>query len=174
MENKQVAQPTFSRVMIKGIPYYRTRIKDADGKRHEAHNHGINIDSIERRGVKLDLTHGIGRVLRQEAQAEEVRHLAKRNDNRDTGGKAHGHRERNELDDGTHKQKNVMPQKEETKSVDFGVGLGLTYNIAKDVFVQGRYTMGMTNVFDYKEGDGFGTPAKPKNGNAQISIGFRF
>ena len=33
MENKQVAQPTFSRVMIKGIPYYRTRIKDADGKR---------------------------------------------------------------------------------------------------------------------------------------------
>ena len=33
MDNKQVGQPTFSRVMIKGIPYYRTRIKDADGKR---------------------------------------------------------------------------------------------------------------------------------------------
>ena len=33
MENKQDVQPTFSRVMIKGIPYYRTRIKDADGKR---------------------------------------------------------------------------------------------------------------------------------------------
>ena len=73
-----------------------------------------------------------------------------------------------ELDDGTHKQKSVIPQKEATKSVDFGVGLGLTYNIAKDVFVQGRYTMGMTNVFksgDYKEA---------KNGNAQIAIGYRF
>ena len=73
-----------------------------------------------------------------------------------------------ELDDGTHKQKTVIPQKEATKSVDFGVGLGLTYNIAKDVFVQGRYTMGMTNVFktgDYKEA---------KNGNAQIAIAYRF
>ena len=61
-----------------------------------------------------------------------------------------------------------------TKNMDFGLGLGLTYNITENVFVQGRYTMGMTNVFDYKEGDGFGTPAKPKNGNAQVSIGFRF
>ena len=61
-----------------------------------------------------------------------------------------------------------------TKNMDFGLGLGLTFNITENVFVQGRYTMGMTNVFDYKEGDGFGTPAKPKNGNAQISIGFRF
>lgn len=33
MENKKEVQSTFSRVMIKGIPYYRTRIKDADGKR---------------------------------------------------------------------------------------------------------------------------------------------
>lgn len=55
--------------------------------------------------------------------------------------------------------------KDYTKSVDFGVGLGLTYNIAKDVFVQGRYTMGMTKVF--KNGEG-------KNGNAQIAIGYRF
>jgi opacity protein-like surface antigen len=64
--------------------------------------------------------------------------------------------------------------------MDFGLGLGLTYNITENVFVQGRYTMGMTNVFnykesdDYKESDGFGTLAKPKNGNAQIAIGFRF
>ena len=33
MENKQETKPTFSRTMIKGIPYYRTRITDADGKR---------------------------------------------------------------------------------------------------------------------------------------------
>ena len=61
-----------------------------------------------------------------------------------------------------------------TKNMDFGLGLGLTYNITENVFVQGRYTMGMTNISNAKEGDGFGTPAKPKNGNAQISIGFRF
>ena len=72
-----------------------------------------------------------------------------------------------ELDDGAHKQKSVIPQKEATKSVDFGVGLGLTYNIAKDVFVQGRYTLGLTEVFDKSWDTG-------KNGNAQIAIGYRF
>ena len=55
--------------------------------------------------------------------------------------------------------------KDNTKTVDFGLGLGLTYNIAKDVFVQGRYTMGMTDVFEHSNG---------KNGNAQIAIGYRF
>ena len=54
---------------------------------------------------------------------------------------------------------------EGAKTVDFGVGLGLTYNIAKDVFVQGRYTMSMTKAFDY---------GNDKNGNAQIAIGYRF
>ena len=33
MENKKEKEQTFSRTMIKGIPYYRTRITDADGKR---------------------------------------------------------------------------------------------------------------------------------------------
>jgi hypothetical protein len=51
------------------------------------------------------------------------------------------------------------------KSIDFGVGLGLTYNIAKDVFVQGRYTMGVTKAFEN---------GSEKNGNAQIAIGYRF
>ena len=61
-----------------------------------------------------------------------------------------------------------------TKNMDFGLGLGLTYNITENVFVQGRYTMGMTNISNAKEGDGFGAPEKPKNGNAQVAIGFRF
>ena len=61
--------------------------------------------------------------------------------------------------------KGTTDMKDYTKSVDFGLGLGLTYNIAKDVFVQGRYTMGLTKVFDGPEG---------KNGNAQIAIGYRF
>ena len=61
--------------------------------------------------------------------------------------------------------KETVDMKDYTKTVDFGVGLGLTYNIAKDVFVQGRYTMGMTKVFKY---------GNDKNGNAQIAIGYRF
>ena len=54
---------------------------------------------------------------------------------------------------------------EETKAFDIGVGLGMTYNITNDVFVQGRYTLGFSSVFDW----GYN-----KNGNAQIAIGYRF
>ena len=62
--------------------------------------------------------------------------------------------------------KETYDLKDGTKTVDFGVGLGLTYNISEDVFVQGRYTMGMTKVFKGGHND--------KNGNAQIAIGYRF
>ena len=61
----------------------------------------------------------------------------------------------------------TLDQKDDTKTIDVGVGLGLTYNIAKDVFVQGRYTLGLTEVFDKSWDTG-------KNGNAQIAIGYRF
>jgi hypothetical protein len=62
-------------------------------------------------------------------------------------------------------KKETIDQKDITKKVDFGIGLGLTYNIAEEVFVQGRYTLGLTKVF--KGGE-------LKNGNAQIAIGYRF
>lgn len=68
------------------------------------------------------------------------------------------------------KQKETVSQKEMTKSVDFGLGLGMTYNITENTFVQGRYTLGLTNAFENKEPHGI----KKKNGNAQIAIGFRF
>jgi hypothetical protein len=58
--------------------------------------------------------------------------------------------------------------KEYTKTIDFGLGLGLTYNITNDVFVQGRYTLGITKVFKNLAYDDY------KNGNAQIAIGYRF
>ena len=61
--------------------------------------------------------------------------------------------------------KKTTDMKDFTNSVDFGLGLGLTYNIARDVFIQGRYTMGLTKVFDGQDA---------KNGNAQIAIGYRF
>ena len=63
------------------------------------------------------------------------------------------------------KHKEVDDYKDITKDFEFGVGLGLTYNITEDVFVQGRYTMGITKVFE---------EANYKNGNAQIAIGYRF
>ena len=56
--------------------------------------------------------------------------------------------------------------KDGTKSVDFGLGLGGTYNLTDKAFVQARYTMGLTNVF---EGD-----ADCKNGNIQLGFGMKF
>ncbi len=79
---------------------------------------------------------------------------------------------------GAEKEKLTTDMKDHTKSVDFGLGLGLTYNITDEVFVQGRYTMGLTRVFDTKDYDkvvlevlGFDNP---KHSNGQIAIGYRF
>ena len=66
------------------------------------------------------------------------------------------------------RSKETTDLKDNTKSVDFGLGLGLTYNITNDVFVQGRYTLGLTEI--YKSSD----ERHVKNGNVQIAIGYRF
>lgn len=55
--------------------------------------------------------------------------------------------------------------KDNTKSVDFGVGLGGTVNLTENAFLQARYTMGMTDVFE--GGDA-------KNGNVQVAFGIKF
>ena len=57
--------------------------------------------------------------------------------------------------------------KDGTKTVDFGLGLGGTYNLTENAFVQARYTMGLTKVFD----DDIN---KEKNGNIQIAFGMKF
>jgi len=57
--------------------------------------------------------------------------------------------------------------KDNTKAVDFGVGLGGTYNLTENAFVQARYTMGMTKVFD-------GDYSNEKNGNIQVAFGMKF
>ena len=64
------------------------------------------------------------------------------------------------------KEKETTDMKKYTKTVDFGLGLGLTYNITEEVFIQARYTMGLTKVFNLDDDS--------KNGNGQIAIGFRF
>ena len=51
------------------------------------------------------------------------------------------------------------------RSFDFGLGLGATYNFNEKVFVQLRYTLGLVPL--YKDGNA-------RNGNAQLSIGYRF
>ena len=62
--------------------------------------------------------------------------------------------------------KEAVDLKDGTKSVDFGVGLGGTYNLTDNAFVQARYTLSLTKVF---EGDG-----DCKNGNIQIAFGMKF
>lgn len=51
------------------------------------------------------------------------------------------------------------------RNIDFGLGLGATYNFNEKVFVQLRYTLGLVPL--YKDGNA-------RNGNAQLSIGYRF
>lgn len=57
--------------------------------------------------------------------------------------------------------------KDGTQTVDFGVGLGGTYNLTDNAFVQARYTMGLTNAFK-------GELNEAKNGNIQLAFGMKF
>ena len=61
--------------------------------------------------------------------------------------------------------------KDSTKPVDFGLGLGATYNLTDNAFVQARYTMGLTKVFKEEEVIG---EYNAKNGNVQIAFGMKF
>ena len=60
-----------------------------------------------------------------------------------------------------------LDMKDVTNTVDFGLGLGGTYNLTDNAFVQARYTLGLTNVFDIDE-------SHEKNGNIQIAFGMKF
>ena len=51
------------------------------------------------------------------------------------------------------------------RNFDFGLSLGATYNFTERFFVQARYTLGLIPIS--KGGEA-------KNGNAQLSIGYRF
>jgi len=61
--------------------------------------------------------------------------------------------------------------KDSTKPVDFALGLGGTFNLTENAFVQARYTMGLTKVF--KDEDVIGEN-NAKNGNVQIAFGMKF
>ncbi len=55
-----------------------------------------------------------------------------------------------------------------TNAVDFGLGLGATYNLTNNAFVQARYTMGLTKTFKEEFNE------NAKNGNIQIAFGMKF
>ncbi|MBR1475726.1 MAG: PorT family protein [Muribaculaceae bacterium] len=67
---------------------------------------------------------------------------------------------------GSGKDSETVNLKDYTKTVDFGLGLGATYSLTENAFVQARYTLGLTKVFDGK-GD-------VKNGNIQVAFGWKF
>jgi opacity protein-like surface antigen len=51
--------------------------------------------------------------------------------------------------------------------IDFGLGLGASYNLSENAFIQARYNYGLTHVYqDSKDANG--------NGEIQLSIGYRF
>ena len=64
--------------------------------------------------------------------------------------------------------------KDMTKPIDFGLGLGCTYDLDKNVFIQLRYTMGLTNAFKRRYTTAFVIDNYRKNGNAQLAFGVRF
>ena len=67
----------------------------------------------------------------------------------------------------------TLDYKDMTKGVDFGLGLGATYNLTEQAFVQARYTMGLTKAFKSVKiaGEEFNCE---KNANFQISFGMKF
>ena len=67
--------------------------------------------------------------------------------------------------------KKSIDVKDMTQAVDFGLGLGGTYNLTENAFVQARYTLGLTKVFKDQEVLG---ENKAKNGNIQIAFGMKF
>ncbi len=56
---------------------------------------------------------------------------------------------------------------EGVKGFDFSVGMGLTYNFDQ-FFVQGRYNLGLTDIWKDNEGD------KARNNVIQFGVGYRF
>ena len=63
--------------------------------------------------------------------------------------------------------------KDATKGVDFGLGLGCTYNLTEHAFVQARYTLGMTKAFKSLKIAGEEINNE-KNSNFQIAFGMKF
>lgn len=62
--------------------------------------------------------------------------------------------------------KKTVDWKDATKAIDLGIGVGATYGLTENAFLQARYTFGLTNVYD--------GGADIKNGNIQLAFGWKF
>lgn len=60
--------------------------------------------------------------------------------------------------------------KDNAKSIDVGVVLGVGYEIDMGAFVEARYNLGLTNVNDAEDADDF----EFKNSVFQVSVGYKF
>lgn len=63
----------------------------------------------------------------------------------------------------------TVDMKDELKSTDFGLGLGMNYEFSDVIFANARYQAGLTEI-----GDSEGGSNDIKNSVFQISLGFRF
>lgn len=61
--------------------------------------------------------------------------------------------------------------KDAYKSIDFGLNLGLGYNITENIFAGARYNIGLSNILDFGDNEG---DYKVKNSVIQVSVGYRF
>lgn len=72
--------------------------------------------------------------------------------------------------------------KDASNTVDFGVGVGASFNLDNGFFVGARYNLGLTKIYkDYKSETEFGnmyidssSETDAKNGVIQVSVGFKF
>lgn len=55
-------------------------------------------------------------------------------------------------------------------TTDFGLNFGLSYNINSNVFIQGRYNLGLSNIAKTESGDN----ATIKNNVISFSLGYKF
>ena len=62
-------------------------------------------------------------------------------------------------------EQGAIDYKDYTRAVEFGLGLGGTYNLTEKAFIQARYTLGLTKVFKNPDS---------KNGNIQLAFGMKF
>jgi hypothetical protein len=60
--------------------------------------------------------------------------------------------------------------KDETKSTDFGLNFGLGYDFTKNIFVNGRYNLGLSNIIKNTEGEDYNA----KNSVFSFAVGYKF
>lgn len=64
--------------------------------------------------------------------------------------------------------------KDQLKTVDFSFNAGLGFDFTENFFIDARYSIGLTNIYDAPDVFGFGTEFDAKNSNISLSVGYKF